>query len=543
MLPAAANGDAAKRTAADNQTVRNVFVIGPDKKIKLILVYPMTTGRNFDEVLRVIDSLQLTAKHKVATPVNWRHGEDVIIAGSVSDEDARKRFRTAGRSRGRTCASSRSRAVERGQDLAMSKLSRRRFTSLAGVSLAAATTPLFAPAVLGQAKPRVVVVGGGPGGGTVARYVAKDAAGAIDVTLIEPQREFTTCFFSNVYLGGFRSFESITHDYQKVARHGVRVVHEWASAINRERRHVVLASGARVPYDRLVIAPGIDLKWDSCRATRKLLPSSMPHAWKAGAQTKALTQRLNSLDDGALIVMVAPPNPYRCPPGPYERVSMFAHVLKTKGHTRSKIIVVDAKASFSKQGLFMEGWEKHYPGMVEWQDPKVHGGIRVDPKTNQVVTELATYKAALVNVIPAQVAGRIARDAALADQSGFCPIDPESMRSKLDANIFVVGDACIPGDMPKSAFSANSQAKVAAMTIRADLTKSRAFPARYANTCWSLIAPDDGVMIGGTYEPGDGKIKQVLAFVSRRGEPAALREQNYEELVDWYAGIVGDVFG
>jgi len=242
-------------------------------------------------------------------------------------------------------------------------------------------------------------------------------------------------------------------------------------------------------------------------------------------------------------VMVAPPNPYRCPPGPYERISMFAHVLKTKGHKRSKIIIVDPKANFSKQALFVEGWEKHYPGMIEWQDPKIHGGLkRVDPKTNEVVTNLATYKAALVNVIPAQSAGRIAREAGLADASGFCPIDPEAMRSRMDANIFVVGDACIPGDMPKSAFSANSQAKVAAMTIRADLTKSRAFPARYANTCWSLIAPGDDVKVGGAYEPGDDRIKQISAFVSQRGESADIRRQNFEESIDWYAGITGEMF-
>ena len=170
----------------------------------------------------------------------------------------------------------------------------------------------------------------------------------------------------------------------------------------------------------------------------------------------------------------------------------------------------------------MEGWEKHYPGMVEWQDPKTHGGLdRVDPKTNEVMTELATYKAALVNVIPAQMAGRDrARRRRLPTRAASARSIPESMRSKMDANIFVVGDACIPGDMPKSAFSANSQAKVAAMTIRAELTGSRAFPARYSNTCWSLIAPDDDVFVGGTYEPGDGKIKQVSAFVSRRGEAA-----------------------
>jgi sulfide dehydrogenase [flavocytochrome c] flavoprotein subunit len=242
--------------------------------------------------------------------------------------------------------------------------------------------------------------------------------------------------------------------------------------------------------------------------------------------------------------MICPPNPYRCPPGPYERISMFAHVLKSKGHNRTKIIALDPKETFSKQALFMEGWEKHYPGMVEWQDPKVHGGIKsVDPKTGEVRTDLASYKAALANVIPAQMAGKIARDAGLADASGFCPIHPESMKSKMDANIFVVGDACIPGDMPKSAFSANSQAKVAAMTIRGELTGSRTFPARYSNICWSLIAPDDNVKVGGSYEPGDGKLKAVSTFVSQKGEAADIRKQNYKESLDWYAAITADVFG
>jgi NADPH-dependent 2,4-dienoyl-CoA reductase/sulfur reductase-like enzyme len=192
----------------------------------------------------------------------------------------------------------------------------------------------------------------------------------------------------------------------------------------------------------------------------------------------------------------------------------------------------------------MEGWEKHYPGMIEWQDPKVHGGIKgVDPKAGTVKTDLADYNAALVNVIPAQMAGKIARDAGLADQSGFCPIDPASMKSTMDANVFVVGDACIPGDMPKSAFSANSQAKVAAMTIRGDLANARTFPARYSNTCWSLIETDDDVFVGGTYEPGDGKIKQVTTVISQKGEAADIRKKNYQASLDWYAGIVSDVFG
>jgi NADPH-dependent 2,4-dienoyl-CoA reductase/sulfur reductase-like enzyme len=425
----------------------------------------------------------------------------------------------------------------------MTDLTRRRFTALAGASLATFSTPLFAPRALGQAKPRLVVIGGGPGGGTVARYVNKDAAGAIEVTLIEPQRNFTTCFFSNLYVGGFRDLKSITHTYDKVSREGVKVVHEAASAIDRDKKEVVLASG-RVPYDRLVVAPGIDLKFDSVPGYSEAAAEVMPHAWKPGAQTELLVRKLNALNDGDTIVMVCPPNPYRCPPGPYERISMFAHVLKQKGHTKSKIIALDPKPNFSKQALFMEGWEKHYPGVIEWQDPKMHGGIKgVDPKTGEIKTDLASYKATLANVIPAQMAGKIARDAGLAEASGWCPILPESMKSKMDANIFVVGDACIPGDMPKSAFSANSQAKVAAMTIRGELANARTFPARYTNTCWSLIAPDDDVKVGGAYEPGDGKLKASSTFVSQKGEGASLRKQNYNESVDWYAGIVGDIFG
>lgn len=426
----------------------------------------------------------------------------------------------------------------------MTELTRRNFTVLAGASLSALSTPLFAPRALGQAKPKLVVIGGGPGGGTVARYVQKDAGDAIEVTLIEPQKSFTTCFFSNLYVGGFRDFKSITHTYDKVKNGGVKVVHEAAAAIDRDKKQVALAGGARVPYDRLVIAPGIDIKFDSVPGYSEPAAQVMPHAWKPGTQTELLVKKLNALEDGATIVMIAPPNPYRCPPGPYERASMFAHVLKKKGHKTSKIVILDAKPAFSKQAVFIEGWEKHYPGMIEWQDPKMHGGIKsVDPKTGEVKTDLASYKAALANVIPAQMAGRIARDAGLADQSGFCPIDPDNMKSKMDANLFVVGDACIPGDMPKSAFSANSQAKVAAMVIRNELAGARAFPARYANTCWSLIGTDDNIKIGAAYEPGEGKIKQTSGFVSQKGEPADVRKQNYKESLDWYAGIVSDIFG
>lgn len=421
----------------------------------------------------------------------------------------------------------------------MTSTNRRQFIGGLGALSFAAGLP--APA-LAQAKPKVVVVGGGPGGATVAKYVAKD--GGIDVTLVEPASQFTTCFHSNLYLGGFKNWESITHSYdQLVSKYGIKHARQTAAAIDREKRTVRLANGDSLSYDRLLVAPGIDIKFDSVPGYSEAASEKLPHAWKPGPQTQLLKRQLDALNDGALIVMIAPPNPYRCPPGPYERVSMMAHVLKAKGHKKSRIIVIDPKPNFSKQALFMEGWQKHYPGMVEWQDPKMHGGVKgVDASTMTVKTDLAEYKAQLINVIPAQMAGKIVRDAGLTNQSGFCPIDAENMKSASDANIYIVGDASIAGDMPKSAFAANSQAKVAAMMIRGELVQARTFPARYTNTCWSLIETDDTVKIGARYEAKEGKIAAVETFVSKTGESADLRKQTQEENIGWYAGITADMF-
>lgn len=418
------------------------------------------------------------------------------------------------------------------------RTNRRQFMGGIG-ALAASTFPMPA---LAQAKPKVVVVGGGPGGATVAKYVAKD--GGIDVSLVEPAKRFTTCFHSNLYLGGFKKWEEITHSYDKIAKaYGIKHVRQMAAAVDRDKKIVRLANGTVLPYDRLVLAPGIDIKFDSVPGWSEEASRKLPHAWQAGAQTQLLKRQLNALSDGATIMMIAPPNPYRCPPGPYERVSMMAHVLKAKGHKKSRIVIIDPKENFSKQALFMEGWAKHYPGMIEWQDPKMHGGVKnVDAKSMTVKTDLGEYKAQLINVIPAQMAGKIARDAALANASGFCPINPENMRSANDANVYIVGDACIPGDMPKSGFSANSQAKVAAMMIRGELANGRTFPARYTNTCWSLIETDDTVKVGGSYAAKDGKIAATETFVSKTGESSDLRKQTQQENIGWYAGIVADIF-
>ena len=423
----------------------------------------------------------------------------------------------------------------------MTKVNRRQFSTLLGAGAASLSLPYYARA---QAKPRVVVIGGGAGGATAARYIAKDSEGAIDVTLIDDSETFTTCFFSNLYLGGFRDFGSITHGYEKLqSDYGITKVTGMATGVDRGAKTVTMADGATIPYDRLVVSPGIDLIWDSIEGYSEEAAEIAPHAWKAGPQTQLLKEKLDAVSNGQQIVMVAPPNPYRCPPGPYERISMMAHVLKSKG-VDAKIIVLDPKEKFSKQGLFQEGWEKHYPGMVEWYGPDVHGGIKsVDVAAGTVETDLDTFKGDLLNIIPAQKAGMIAAAAGLTDDSGFCPIDATSMRSTVDENIFVIGDASIAGAMPKSGFSANSQAKVAAMNIRGELISSKVFPAKYSNTCWSLIETDDGVKVGAQYAPSEGKIASTSSFISQTGEDAAVRKATYEESIGWYAGITADMFG
>ncbi len=419
------------------------------------------------------------------------------------------------------------------------KLNRRHFL---GTGIAASAL-LTAPTVWGQAKPKVVVIGGGAGGATAARYLAKDSDGAIEVTLVEANPIYTTCFFSNLYLGGFYEFEKLQHGYDKLAGGGVTVINDMATGVDRAARTVTLAGGQVLPYDRLILSPGIDFKDGSVPGWSLDAAEIMPHAYKAGPQTQLLKKQVEEMPEGGVFAMIAPPNPYRCPPGPYERISMVAHILKTKNPT-AKIIIADPKEKFSKQALFEDGWNRHYAGMVEWIGPDFGGGkVEVRPEAMEVVIDGEVTKVACCNVIPGQKAGKIAELAGVTDDSGWAPVHPDSMKSKADENVWVLGDSSAQGDMPKSGFSANSQAKVAAMAIRGELTGSKTFPAKYSNTCWSLIAPDDGVKVGASYEPTPEKIASVESFISEVGEDAALRKATYEESLGWYAGITADMFG
>ena len=405
-----------------------------------------------------------------------------------------------------------------------------------------ASAALAAPAVLAQARGRVVVIGGGFAGATCARELQR---AGIAVTLVEASPTFTACPFSNGVIAGLRELRDQQFGYEKIKGDGITVVQQNAVGVDRQARRVTLGDGATLDYDRLVLAPGIDLRFDALPGYDEAAAALMPHAWKAGEQTQLLRSQLEAMADGGTVVMSAPPNPFRCPPGPYERASLIAHYLKTK-KPRSKLIVLDAKDTFSKQRLFQAAWKDLYPGLLEWV-PLSGGGkvTAVEPATKTVVTEFGRHKADVANIIPPQRAGRIAEAAGAADKTGWCPIDPVTFESRLQPNIHVVGDAGIMGAMPKSAFSANAQAKVCAFAITALLRGDKPAEPKLINTCYSLVEPDYGISVAGVYRPAGGQLTEVEGSggVSPADAPRSFRALEATYADAWFQTTTNEVFG
>jgi sulfide dehydrogenase [flavocytochrome c] flavoprotein chain len=421
----------------------------------------------------------------------------------------------------------------------------RRFNRREFLASAAATTAAgFIPApVLAQAVPRVVVVGGGFAGASAARALKK-AEPRIAVTLVETSRTFTACPFSNGVIGGLRELKAQQFGYDKIAADGIQVAFATATGANSQARTVSLDSGTTLPYDRLVVAPGIDIRWDGLPGYTEAAAEKMPHAWRAGEQTLLLRRQLEAMEDGGVVIMAAPANPFRCPPGPYERASLIAHYLKTR-KPRSKLIVLDAKDQFSKQRLFQNAWKELYPDHLEWVSLSNGGKVTsVDPATNTLVTDFASHKAAVANVIPPQKAGRIAEVAGVADRSGWCPIDPVTFESKLQPNIHVLGDATIAGGMPKSAFTANAQAKVCAAAVVKLFAGEKPSDPKLINTCYSLIAPNYGITVADVYHPVNGVLTAIPGGgVSPVDAPASFRAQEAVFAEGWFNTITNEVFG
>jgi sulfide dehydrogenase [flavocytochrome c] flavoprotein subunit len=424
-------------------------------------------------------------------------------------------------------------------------LSRRGFTGslLAASALSACAVQSEAPA-----KARVVVIGGGFGGATAAKFIRLEDPG-IAVTLIEPKSEFQTCPGSNYVLGGLKTMADITHDYAALTgRHGVRHVRDTAVAIDPVARTVRTAGGQTFVYDRLVVSPGIDMRWGAINGYDEAASLRMPHSWQAGPQTVLLRRQLEAMPDGGVVALSIPGNPFRCPPGPYERISMIANYLKTT-KPRSKILALDSKDAFSKQPLFQDGWAALYPGLIEWvplgKDGKI---VEVIPGELTLVSEFGQrHKAAVANVIPPQFAGKIARDAGLANDTGWCPVDPFTFESTRHKNIHVIGDASIAGAIPKSGFAASSQAKFVARAISASINGQPAETPVYANTCYSLVGPDYGISVADIYRSTAQGIVAVQGAggVSPRTPADAPAHRHLEAVYThgWYASATREIWG
>lgn len=423
-------------------------------------------------------------------------------------------------------------------------VSRRQALALLG-GAGAASFSLSMPAVAQPSAGRVIVVGGGFGGATAARYL-KRGNSKLSVTLIEPSRRFYTCPFTNLHFGGLRTMEQQAHGFDDLRRLGVQIVHERATDVDTKAKTVTLSGKRKLPYDKLVLSPGIDFRWGGIEGYDEAAAQLAPHAWQAGAQTTLLKKQLDSMPDGGVFIMAAPDNPFRCPPGPYERASMVAHYLKTK-KPKSKLLLLDAKDTFSKQGLFQDGWKTFYPDIIEWV-PKAKDGrvVKVNAKTREIETEFGNkHKASVLNIIPPQKAGAIADRAGVTNQSGWVPVKPQTFESSQVADVHVVGDATIAAPMPKSGFCANAQAKVAAAAIVEALAGRPAPRASWANTCYSLIAPDYGISVAGVYAVEDGKIIEVKGSggVSPRQASGDIRKLEAAYGVAWYNAIAQDAWG
>ena len=403
---------------------------------------------------------------------------------------------------------------------------------------AALAVPFVARA---QGSATVVVVGSGFGGGTCARMLK---AAGVNVTLVEAASEYVSCPFSNEVVAGMRELDGQRFSFGRMGG-AVRMIRATVSGVDGRAKRLTMSDGQTLGYDRLVLAPGVDLRFDALPGYTEAAAEKMPHAWKAGPQTILLRDQLRAMPDGGTVVMVVPANPYRCPPGPYERASLIGWFLKNN-KPKSKLIVLDAKDVFSKQKLFEQAWKTMYPGIVERVSLSDGGkAIAVDTGAMTVQTDFDTYKAAVANVIPAQRAGAIAVSAGVADKSGWCPVDPVTFESRLVPDIHVIGDAAIMGAMPKSAFAANAQAKVCAEAIVSLLAGQKPQEPLLINTCYSLAAPGYGISVAGVYHVDKGQLTDVdgAGGTSPLDAPAEQRAKEAGYAEAWYDTITHQVFG
>ncbi|HSO84678.1 NAD(P)/FAD-dependent oxidoreductase [Thiocapsa sp.] len=426
----------------------------------------------------------------------------------------------------------------------MNTLTRRTFLQSSLLSTAAVLGgPSLAVHAATPPKARVIVIGGGYGGAIAAKYLQMSDP-EIRVTLIEKESAYVSCPLSNEVLGGERDLASLTFDYRGLTRRGIAVMQDTVVEIDPAQHFVKGTSGNRYNYDKLIVSPGVDYDWAAIEGMSEAVAERIPHAWKAGKQTQILRKQLEAMEDGGVFYIVAPPNPFRCPPGPYERAAQVAHYFSTH-KPKSKIVILDAKDAFSKQGLFQAGWQEHYGDMIEWVSG-AQGGIieAIDPETRTLMGSFEEFQGDVINLIPHQKAGALAQTAGLANESGWCPVDQRTFESSIHKDIHVIGDACIAGAMPKSGYSANSQGKVCAAAVIAAINGEAAPAPSYVNTCYSIIAPEHGISVAGVYRLEEGRIVDIpgAGGVSPADADARTRALEQQFALDWFRNITSDMF-
>ena len=418
---------------------------------------------------------------------------------------------------------------------------RRGFLGSAAALAAIAALPATATA---QAQARLVIIGGGFGGASAARSLRRLLPEA-QITLVEPSVIYTACPFSNLVIAGERGLDMQEFAYGALVADGIEVIADRAIDVDAGARLVRLGGGATLSYDRLIMSPGIDFRWNAIEGYDEAASMNLPHAWKAGAQTSLLARQLAAMPAGGTVLMSVPQAPYRCPPGPYERASLIAHYLKTR-KPGSKLVILDAKESFSKMGLFEEAWDEHYSEIVEWRPASMDGRVtRVDARARLVYTDFEALGGDVINVIPPQQAGLIAQRAGVADATGWCPIDATSFESTLQPNIHVIGDAAIAAPMPKSAFAANLQAKICAIAVARLVNDLAPEPTVLANMCYSFTTPETAVSIAGVYRNSDATFSAIEGSggLSALGESEPMREAEAAHARDWFNAITAEAFG
>ncbi len=420
---------------------------------------------------------------------------------------------------------------------------RREFLKVAGLTAAAGALSGYALRAAAAPSGNVVVVGGGFGGATVAKYLRLWSNGSVNVTLIERNPTFISCPISNLVLSGDRKMEDITISYDGLAKkHGVKLVAGEVSAIDAEKKQVKLASGDSIGYDRLVVAPGVDFMYESVPGlTKELSESKILHAWKAGPQTVALRKQLEDMKDGGVVAICIPKIPYRCPPGPYERACMVAHYLKNN-KPKSKVLILDANEDVvSKKGLFMKVWGDNYTGIVEYRKEQNITGV--DAASNTVKFDFGDpVKADVLNIIPPHMAGGIAKAAGLINQNNrWCGVDWLTMESTAVKNVHVIGDATFPAPaMPKSGHMANQQAKVAASAILNLLAGTGVNQEPVVmNTCYSFFDPKNAVHVASVHTY-DAKEKTFKTVQGAGGLSAAPTELEGKFATAWAKNIWAD---